>query len=188
VFPSIIAPSPPSLLFSHHPHPPALHSSCPIPPVSSIPSAHTARPPGIPPQPSHGTPDDGPKFSLRSVPFIPTSPSVLRKMVEIASHLPNGVSGGASNEPPQRQKVNGEVKGHRRTGSYAKRHNIPAHFIGGNHLLAAPPGKVTDYVANHDGHTVITSVGGKIGHALPPTPLFPPKQEGPLLKTLRIRF
>jgi hypothetical protein len=83
-------------------------------------------------------------------------------MVETASHLPNGVPhGAASNELPQRPKANGEVKGHRRTGSYAKRHNIPAHFVGGNHLLAAPPGKVTDYVANHDGHTVITSVGGR---------------------------
>jgi hypothetical protein len=81
-------------------------------------------------------------------------------MAEAASHLPNGISHDIPNGLPQRPKINGQVKGHGRTGSYAKRHSIPPHFIGGNHLLVAPPGKVTDYVANHDGHTAITSVGG----------------------------
>ncbi|KAI9670036.1 MAG: acetyl-coenzyme-A carboxylase [Caeruleum heppii] len=43
-------------------------------------------------------------------------------------------------------------------GSYAAKHNIAPHFIGANHLAAAPSGPVKDFVAHHDGHTVITSV------------------------------
>jgi acetyl-CoA carboxylase / biotin carboxylase 1 len=42
--------------------------------------------------------------------------------------------------------------------AYAAKHNLPAHFIGGNHLNNAPPSKVKDFVAEHDGHSVITSV------------------------------
>lgn len=42
--------------------------------------------------------------------------------------------------------------------SYAARFNIPDHFIGGNRLEAAPPSAVKDFVAENDGHTVITSV------------------------------
>ena len=42
--------------------------------------------------------------------------------------------------------------------SYAAKHNLPAHFIGGNHLGVAHAGRVKDFVANNDGHTVITSV------------------------------
>lgn len=42
--------------------------------------------------------------------------------------------------------------------SYAAKFNIHPHFIGGNHLGAAAAGSVKDFVANHDGHTVITSV------------------------------
>ena len=42
--------------------------------------------------------------------------------------------------------------------SYAAKHNLPAHFIGGNHLGAAESSRVKDFVASHDGHTVITSV------------------------------
>ncbi|WEW57838.1 acetyl-coenzyme-A carboxylase [Emydomyces testavorans] len=48
------------------------------------------------------------------------------------------------------------VNGH--GSSYAAKHNIPPHFIGGNSLDAAPPGAVKDFVAQHDGHSVITSV------------------------------
>ena len=48
------------------------------------------------------------------------------------------------------------VNGH--TSSYAAKHNLAAHFIGGNHLEAAESSKVKDFVASHDGHTVITSV------------------------------
>ena len=42
--------------------------------------------------------------------------------------------------------------------SYAAKFNLPPHFIGGNHLDAAAAGSVKDFVASHDGHTVITSV------------------------------
>ncbi|KAL2260832.1 hypothetical protein VTK26DRAFT_5059 [Humicola hyalothermophila] len=42
--------------------------------------------------------------------------------------------------------------------TYAKKHNLPSHFIGGNRLENAPPSKVKDFVAAHDGHTVITNV------------------------------
>ncbi|KAI9809983.1 MAG: acetyl-coenzyme-A carboxylase [Pycnora praestabilis] len=42
--------------------------------------------------------------------------------------------------------------------SYAAKHNLAAHFIGGNHLKVAAAGRVKDFVASNDGHTVITSV------------------------------
>lgn len=42
--------------------------------------------------------------------------------------------------------------------SYAAKFKVAPHFIGGNHLGAAAPGSVKDFVTNHDGHTVITSV------------------------------
>jgi acetyl-CoA carboxylase/biotin carboxylase 1 len=42
--------------------------------------------------------------------------------------------------------------------SNAAKHNLPLHFIGGNHLSAAPASKVKDFVSNHGGHTVITNV------------------------------
>lgn len=42
--------------------------------------------------------------------------------------------------------------------SYAAKFNIPAHFIGGNHLGVAAAGSVKDFVTNNDAHTVITSV------------------------------
>ncbi|KAJ5751970.1 Acetyl-CoA carboxylase [Penicillium odoratum] len=40
---------------------------------------------------------------------------------------------------------------------YAKE-SIPSHFIGGNNLDVAPPSAVKDFVANHGGHSVISSV------------------------------
>ena len=42
--------------------------------------------------------------------------------------------------------------------SYAAKFKVPPHFIGGNHLGVAAAGSVKDFVTNHDGHTVITSV------------------------------
>ncbi|KAK3302684.1 acetyl-CoA carboxylase [Chaetomium strumarium] len=42
--------------------------------------------------------------------------------------------------------------------TYAEKHNLAPHFIGGNRLENAPPSKVKDFVAAHDGHTVITNV------------------------------
>ena len=53
-------------------------------------------------------------------------------------------------------KVNGTANGY--GSSYAAKFDIPAHFIGGNILSKAPPSKVKDHVAEHDGHTVITNV------------------------------
>lgn len=44
--------------------------------------------------------------------------------------------------------------------TYAEKHKIADHFIGGNRLENAPPSKVKDFVASHDGHTVITNVSG----------------------------
>ena len=44
------------------------------------------------------------------------------------------------------------------TSSYAAKHKLADHFIGGNKLANAAPGPVKDFVANHDGHTVITNV------------------------------
>ena len=45
--------------------------------------------------------------------------------------------------------------------SYAAKHNLAPHFIGGNHLRVAAPGRVKDFVAATDGHSVITSVSWK---------------------------
>lgn len=44
------------------------------------------------------------------------------------------------------------------SASYAEKHKIADHFIGGNRLANAPASKVKDFVAAHDGHTVITNV------------------------------
>lgn len=44
------------------------------------------------------------------------------------------------------------------TPSYSKKFNLPAHFIGGNSLEVAAPSAVKDFVASHDGHTVIEKV------------------------------
>ncbi|KAK3322810.1 acetyl-CoA carboxylase [Apodospora peruviana] len=42
--------------------------------------------------------------------------------------------------------------------TYAEKYKLAPHFIGGNKLANAPPSKVKDFVANNDGHTVITNV------------------------------
>lgn len=55
--------------------------------------------------------------------------------------------------------ANGTVPITNGSTSYAAKHNLADHFIGGNRLEKAPAGKVKDFVAAHDGHTVITSVG-----------------------------
>ncbi|KAI4092986.1 MAG: hypothetical protein LQ344_003133 [Seirophora lacunosa] len=46
----------------------------------------------------------------------------------------------------------------RKLSSYAAKRKLAPHFIGGNHLDVAPPSSVKDFVANNDGHTVITNV------------------------------
>lgn len=50
------------------------------------------------------------------------------------------------------------VNGHANT-------EIPSHFIGGNHLEAASPSTVKDFVAQHGGHSVISSVSTHLLHA-----------------------
>jgi acetyl-CoA carboxylase / biotin carboxylase 1 len=64
--------------------------------------------------------------------------------------------------------MNGHANGTPRNGvvvphtngkqTYAEKHKLAAHFIGGNKLDNAPNSKVKDFVASHDGHTVITNV------------------------------
>lgn len=78
------------------------------------------------------------------------------------SHV-NGVNG--VNGAPQ---VNGKPKGdstaipshpHPKSAtSYAAKFKLPDHFIGGNRLAAAAPSAVKNFVAENDGHTVITNV------------------------------
>ena len=46
----------------------------------------------------------------------------------------------------------------RAPSSYSQKFNLAAHFIGGNHLEAAPSSSVKDFVTHNDGHSVITSV------------------------------
>jgi len=62
----------------------------------------------------------------------------------------------ANGKPPTSGVIVPVVNGH---STYAEKHNVPAHFIGGNHLAAAASSPVKEFVASHDGHTVITSVG-----------------------------
>jgi hypothetical protein len=50
--------------------------------------------------------------------------------------------------------------------TYAEKHRLASHFIGGNRLENAPPSKVKDFVAEHDGHTVITNVRRLLGTRL----------------------
>ena len=63
------------------------------------------------------------------------------------------ISAGASNGANGRSVpyVNGQA-------SYAEKHKIADHFIGGNAVGVAPPSKVKDFVAQNGGHTVITNV------------------------------
>lgn len=70
----------------------------------------------------------------------------------MATSVLNGVpkTNGAS-----KPVVNGHQK---QQTSYAGKHKLAPHFIGGNHLAAAAPSKIKDFVANNDGHTVIQSV------------------------------
>lgn len=58
-------------------------------------------------------------------------------------------------------KMNGEATNGAANGypsSYAAKHDLAPHFIGGNHLGNAPPSKVKNFVQASDGHTVITNV------------------------------
>ena len=64
----------------------------------------------------------------------------------------NGTVTNGHAHPPKDQQRS------RNASSYAAKFNVAPHFIGGNHLGAAAPGSVKDFVTNSDGHTVITSV------------------------------
>lgn len=69
--------------------------------------------------------------------------------------------GGAPN-------TNGTMNGYH--SSYAEKHKLPSHFIGGNELSQATPSKVKDFVAANGGHTVITSVRKKVLQSAPHQP------------------
>lgn len=72
---------------------------------------------------------------------------------------------GAPNGVPKTNGVKAATaNGH--GSSYAAKHNLPAHFIGGNHLGVAEAGRVKDFVQDNDGHTVITSVSCCVLEAL----------------------
>lgn len=64
---------------------------------------------------------------------------------------PNGVVTNGDAHPAKSARS-------RTQSSYAAKFNVHPHFIGGNHLAAAPAGAVKDFVANNDGHTVISNV------------------------------
>lgn len=75
----------------------------------------------------------------------------------------NGVNG--VNGPPQTNGTTHNIvkDGYSKSpsklpNSYAAKFNLADHFIGGNHLAAASPGQVKDFVEQSDGHTVITNV------------------------------
>ncbi|KAL9035125.1 MAG: hypothetical protein Q9214_006729, partial [Letrouitia sp. 1 TL-2023] len=77
---------------------------------------------------------------------------------------PNGIpKSHKSPQPDGLSQANGIPHGPKKGQSrnlspYAVKHKLAPHFIGGNHLDAAPASSVKDFVANHDGHTVITNV------------------------------
>ncbi|KAB5511412.1 acetyl-CoA carboxylase [Coniochaeta sp. 2T2.1] len=66
-------------------------------------------------------------------------------MTELNGH---GVANGHGRTVPQ---VNGKA-------TYSEKNKVPEHFVGGNRLELAPASKVKEFVASHDGHTVITNV------------------------------
>lgn len=72
-------------------------------------------------------------------------------MTETNGH---GPANGASKARSGASHANGKA-------SYAEKHKIADHFIGGNKLEHAPESKVKDFVAKHDGHTVITNVSSR---------------------------
>lgn len=60
--------------------------------------------------------------------------------------------GLSANDMASKQGTNGTPS------SYAAKHNLASHFIGGNDISVAPPSKVKEFVQAHGGHTVITNV------------------------------
>lgn len=66
------------------------------------------------------------------------------------------IIGGADNGSVARNGVT--VPQPNGKASYAELNKVADHFIGGNKLENAPDSKVKDFVAENDGHTVITNV------------------------------
>lgn len=85
-------------------------------------------------------------------------------------HIAGDATANGLSAPPKPTETNGlpqangttqklVAKGHsRKMSSYAAKHKLAAHFIGGNHLGVAPASSVKDFVASHDGHSVISNV------------------------------
>ena len=67
-------------------------------------------------------------------------------------------SANGSAEVNGESRLNGVNGANGHPSSYSAKFNLAPHFLGGNHLGAAPNSKVRDFVAQHDGHTVITNV------------------------------
>lgn len=74
----------------------------------------------------------------------------------------NGVSQTNGNLTNGDSHPSKDTQHSRSQSSYSAKFNLAAHFIGGNHLEAAPSGRVKDFVANNDGHTVITNVSFRL--------------------------
>ncbi|KAI6709925.1 acetyl-CoA/biotin carboxylase [Diplocarpon mali] len=58
------------------------------------------------------------------------------------------------------EATNGTLPIRNGSSSYAAKHNLADHFIGGNKLENAAPGPVKDFVAAHDAHTVLIANNG----------------------------
>jgi acetyl-CoA carboxylase / biotin carboxylase 1 len=65
------------------------------------------------------------------------------------------ITGAAKGSHRPLPHVNGKA-------TYAEKHKLADHFIGGNRIANAPASKVKDFVASHDGHTVITNVSKQL--------------------------
>lgn len=68
------------------------------------------------------------------------------------------ITTGHANGVDKPQRANGTPHTNGYPSSYAAKHNIASHFIGGNNLSTAAPSKVRDFVQAYDGHTVIKNV------------------------------
>ena len=77
-------------------------------------------------------------------------------MATLDSKAVNGAPQTNGVHSPSLKAIPSHPKG---SNSYAAKFDLPDHFIGGNRLEAAPPSAVKDFVADNDGHTVITKVG-----------------------------
>lgn len=67
----------------------------------------------------------------------------------------NGIQSATTNGLPPKTPGKGST-------SYSAKFHLADHFIGGNRIDAASPGKVKNFVVENDGHTVITSVGHRM--------------------------